>query len=263
MDKYLEMLEKENLTKEEFMPVWEELKKDLNTGKVRVAEKNNDNWVVNKWVKQFILLGFKYGEIVKFEDGTIDKDTMGERKITLEEKVRVVSPTVSVRDGVFIGKGVTFMPPCYTNIGAYIDEGSMVDSLALVGSCAQIGKNVHLGAGVIIGGVLEPVGAYPVIIEDNVFVGAGSQITEGTIVKEKAVIGAGVTITGSTPVYDNVNGKIILPNENGQIVIPENAVVIPGTRDVKSKIEGVTLSKSVPIIIKYGSKVELEDLLRP
>lgn len=263
MEKYLEMLKKENLTREEFMPVWEEFKKDLNSGKVRVAEKNNVNWVVNKWVKQFILLGFKYGEIVKFEDGTIDKDTMGERKITEEEKVRVVSPTVSVRDGVFIGKGVTFMPPCYTNIGAYIDEGSMVDSLALVGSCAQIGKNVHLGAGVIIGGVLEPVGAYPVIIEDNVFVGAGSQITEGTIVKEKAVIGAGVTITGSTPVYDNVNGKIILPNENGQIVIPENAVVIPGTRDVKSKIEGVTLSKSVPIIIKYGSKVELEDLLRP
>lgn len=263
MEKYLEMLKKENLTREEFMPVWEEFKKDLNSGKVRVAEKINGDWTVNKWVKQFILLGFKYGEIVKFEDGTIDKDTMGERKITEEEKVRVVSPTVSVRDGVFIGKGVTFMPPCYTNIGAYIDEGSMVDSLALVGSCAQIGKNVHLGAGVIIGGVLEPVGAYPVIIEDNVFVGAGSQITEGTIVKEKAVIGAGVTITGSTPVYDNVNGKIILPNENGQIVIPENAVVIPGTRDVKSEIEGVTLSKSVPIIIKYGSKVELEDLLRP
>lgn len=263
MEKYLEMLKKESLTREEFMPVWEEFKKDLNSGKVRVAEKINGDWKVNKWVKQFILLGFKYGEIVKFEDGTIDKDTMGERKITEEEKVRVVSPTVSVRDGVFIGKGVTFMPPCYTNIGAYIDEGSMVDSLALVGSCAQIGKNVHLGAGVIIGGVLEPVGAYPVIIEDNVFVGAGSQITEGTIVKEKAVIGAGVTITGSTPVYDNVNGKIILPNENGQIVIPENAVVIPGTRDVKSKIEGVTLSKTVPIIIKYGSKVQLEDLLRP
>ena len=263
MEEYLEMLRKETLTREEFMPAWKKFKKDLNSGKVRVAEKNNGEWTVNKWVKQFILLGFKYGEIVKFEDGTIDKDTMGERKITEEEKVRVVSPTVSVRDGVFIGKGVTFMPPCYTNIGAYIDEGSMVDSLALVGSCAQIGKNVHLGAGVIIGGVLEPVGAYPVIIEDNVFVGAGSQITEGTIVKEKAVIGAGVTITGSTPVYDNVNGKIILPNENGQIVIPENAVVIPGTRDVKSKIEGVTLSKTVPIIIKYGSKVQLEDLLRP
>ena len=263
MDKYLNMIEKENLTKKEFMPVWEEFKKDLNSGKIRVAEKIDENWIVNKWVKQFILLGFKYGDIIEFQDGTIDKDTMGEREIKLEESIRKVSPTVSVRDGVFIGKGVTFMPPCYTNIGAYIDEGSMVDSLALVGSCAQIGKNVHLGAGVIIGGVLEPVGAYPVIIEDNVFVGAGSQITEGTIVKSKAVIGAGVTITGSTPVYDNVNGNIILPNENGQIVIPENAVVIPGTRDVKSNIEGVTLSKRVPIIIKYGSKVQLEDLLRP
>ncbi len=263
MHKYLDILEKEDLTREEFMPVWEEFKKDLNSGKIRVAEKVNENWIVNKWVKQFILLGFKYGKIIEFQDGTIDKDTMGEREIKLEENIRKVSPTVSVRDGVFIGKGVTFMPPCYTNIGAYIDEGSMVDSLALVGSCAQIGKNVHLGAGVIIGGVLEPVGAYPVIVEDNVFVGAGSQITEGTIVKKGAVIGAGVTITGSTPVYDNVNGNIILPNENGQIVIPENAVVIPGTRDVKSNIEGVILSKRVPIIIKYGSKVELEDLLRP
>ena len=245
MQKYLKMLENKNLTREEFLPIWEEFKKDLNTGKVRVASKENGEWKV------------------KFEDGTIDKDTMGERKVALEDKVRVVSKTVSIRDGVFIGKGVTFMPPCYTNIGAYIDEGSMVDSLALVGSCAQIGKNVHLGAGVIIGGVLEPVGAYPVIIEDNVFVGAGSQITEGTIVKEGAVIGAGVTITASTPVYDNVNGNIILPNENGQIVIPKDAVVIPGTRDVKSNIEGVTLSKSVPMIIKYGSKVVLEDLLRP
>ena len=263
MEKYLEMLKKEDLTREEFIPVWKEFKSDLNKGNVRVASKIDGEWKVNKWVKQFILLGFKYGEIIKFEDGTIDKDTMGERKVTLDEKVRVVSPTVSIRDGVYIGKGVTFMPPCYTNIGAYIDEGSMVDSLALVGSCAQIGKNVHLGAGVIIGGVLEPVGAYPVIIEDNVFVGAGSQITEGTIVKEGAVIGAGVTITGSTPVYDNVNGNIITPNENGQIVIPKDAVVIPGTRDVKSNIEGVTLSKSVPMIIKYGSKVVLEDLLRP
>lgn len=263
MDKYLKLLEKNNLTREEFLPVWQEFKKDLNLGNVRVANKIEEKWIVNKWVKQFILLGFKYGEIVKFEDGTIDKDTMGERKVSLEEKIRVVSPTVSIRDGVFIGKGVTFMPPCYTNIGAYIDEGAMVDSLALVGSCAQIGKNVHIGAGVIIGGVLEPVGAYPVIIEDNVFVGAGSQITEGTIVKKGAIIGAGVTITGSTPVYDNVNGNIITPNENGQIVIPENAVVIPGTRDLKSNVEGVNLSKSVPIIIKYGSKVQLEDLLRP
>lgn len=263
MNEYIKMLEKENLTREEFLPLWKKFKQDLNEGNIRVASKENGEWKVNKWVKQFILLGFKFGTICKFDDGAIDKDTLGERKISLSEKVRKVSATVSVRDGVYLGEGVTFMPPCYTNIGAYIDEGSMVDSLALVGSCAQIGKKVHIGAGVVIGGVLEPVGAYPVIIEDNVFVGAGSQITEGTIVKQGAIIGAGVTITGSTPVYDNVKGIVIKPNENGQIVIPENAVVIPGTREVKSTIEGVQLAKSVPIIIKYGSKIELEDLLRP
>ena len=139
----------------------------------------------------------------------------------------------------------------------------MVDSLALVGSCAQIGKNVHIGAGVVIGGVLEPVGAYPVIIEDNVFVGAGALITEGTIVKKGAVIGAGVTITGSTPVYDVVNKTVITPNENGIIVIPEGATVIPGTKNIETSVEGAQLAKTVPIIIKYGSKVELNDLLRP
>ncbi len=264
MNKYMEMINNEELTREEFLPVWKEFKNDLNTGKIRVAQKDeNGNWQVNQWVKKVILLGFKFGEIVEFKDGTIDKDTMGERNVELKDKVRKASSTVSIRDGVYLGEGVTFMPPSYANIGAYIDNGSMVDSLALVGSCAQVGKNVHIGADVIIGGVLEPVGAYPVIIEDNVFVGAGSQITEGTIVKKGAVIGAGVTITGSTPVYDNVNGTIITPNEKGQIVIPENAVVIPGTRDVKSSFEDVTLSKYVPIIVKYGSKVELEDLLRP
>ena len=258
---YIEIIEKEGLTREEFLPVWKSFKEKLNKGEIRVAEKT-ENWKVNQWVKKFILLGFKFGENIEFADGTIDKDTMGERKITLAEKARKVSPTVSIRDGVYIGKGVTFMPPCYANIGAYIDDGSMVDSLALVGSCAQIGKNVHIGADVVIGGVIEPVGAFPVIIEDNVFIGAGSQITEGTIVKKSAVIGAGVTITGSTPVYDNVNGNVILPNENGQIVIPENAVVIPGARKVESKIAGIELSKNVPIIVKYGTKIELEDLLR-
>lgn len=263
MEKYISMCEKENLTREEFLPVWKEFKEDLNNGKIRVAYKENEEWKINTWVKKFILLGFKFGKVCEFEDGTIDKDTMGERKFKIEEGARKVSPTVSVRDGVYIAKGVTFMPPCYANIGVYIDEGSMIDSSVVVGSCAQIGKNVHVGAGVIVGGVLEPVGAYPVIIEDNVFIGANSQVTEGTIVKKGAVIAAGVTITGSTPVYDNVNGVIITSNEKGQIVIPENAVVIPGTRNLKSKFEGISLAKAVPIIIKYGSKVELEDLLRP
>ncbi len=262
MEEYINMLEKRDLNREEFIPIWEKFKMDINAGNVRVAEKQNGEWKVNTWVKKFILLGFKYGEIIRFSDGSIDKDTMGERIVKIEEKIRIVSKTVSIRDGVYIGKGVTFMPPCYTNIGAYIDDGAMVDSLALVGSCAQIGKKVHIGAGAIIGGVLEPVGAYPVIIEDNVFIGAGSQITEGTIVKQNAIIGAGVTITGSTPVYDNVKGEIITPNDNGQIVIPENAVVIPGTKRIKSNIEDVELSKSIPMIIKYGSNIELEDLLR-
>ncbi len=266
MEKYLNLIEKNKegkLTREEFMPVWQEFKTDLNTGKIRVASPDvNGNWVVNKWVKEVILLGFKFGKLVKFEEGYIDKDTLGERKVTLEETVRTVSPTTSIRDGVYIAPKVTFMPPCYTNIGAYIDEGSMVDSNALVGSCAQIGKNVHIGGGALVGGVIEPVGAYPVIIEDDVFLGASSTVTEGTIVKKGAIIGAGVTITGSTPVYDNVNGKIITANENGQIVIPENAVVVPGTRKINSNIDGVELSVATPIIIKYGSKVQMEDLLR-
>lgn len=262
---YQEFLEKKDTTREEFIPIWQRFKQDLNTGKVRVAEKNEETgeWKVNKWVKSFILLGFKFGNVIEFEKGYIDKDTLGERKVSLEEKIRTVSPTTSIRDGVFIGKGVTFMPPCYTNIGAYIDEGSMVDSLALVGSCAQIGKNVHIGAGTIIGGVLEPVGAYPVIIEDNAFVGAHSTITEGAIVKAGAIIGAGVTITGSTPIFDIPNNKVILSNEKGQIVIPEGAVVVPGTRSKKSDFEDTSLAVNTPIIVKYGGKVELEDALRP
>lgn len=260
---YQNLLESQNINREEFLPIWEEFKRDLNSGKIRVAEKNeNDDWTVNKWVKEFILLGFKYGILKQF-NGFIDKDTMGERLIKLDNKIRTVSPTTSIRDGVFIGEGVTFMPPCYTNIGAYIDNGSMVDSLTLVGSCAQIGKNVHIGAGTIIGGVLEPVGAYPVIVEDKAFIGAGCTITEGTIVKKEAIISAGVTITGSTPVYDIVNGSIITPNEQGNIIIPEKAVVIPGTRQKKSEFFDTNLSINTPIIVKYGSKIELEDALRP
>lgn len=263
MTKYEEFLNKENATREEFLPIWAEFKKDLNNGKVRVAEKDEKGeWKVNKWVKSFILWGFKFGKIIEFDGGYIDKDTMGERSITINEKVRTVSPTTSIRDGVYIGTGVTFMPPCYTNIGAYIDEGSMVDSLALVGSCAQIGKNVHIGAGTVIGGVLEPVGAYPVIIEDNVFIGAGSTITEGTIVKSGAIISAGVTITGSTPIYDLCHNEVITPNDKGQLIIPNEAVVVPGTRTKQSEFD-VNISISTPIIVKYNGKIEMEDVLRP
>lgn len=264
MTKYKEFLAKQEATREEFLPIWSEFKNDLNNGTVRVAQIDaNGEWQVNKWVKSFILLGFKYGEIIQFDAGYIDKDTMGERIVTITEKVRTVSPTTSIRDGVYIGSGVTFMPPCYTNIGAYIDEGSMVDSFALVGSCAQIGKNVHIGAGAIIGGVLEPVGAYPVIIEDNAFIGAGSTITEGAIVKKGAIVGAGVVITSSTPIYDIVNNKVITPNNKGQLVVPEGAVVVPGTRKKETVGLDVELAINTPIIVKYGGKVQLEDLLRP
>lgn len=262
--KYEDFLKKKDVTREELIPIWSEFKNDLNTGKIRVAEVDgNGEWQVNKWVKSFILLGMKYGVIIQFEAGYFDKDTLGERTVTLEEKVRTVSPTTSIRDGVYIGAGVTFMPPCYTNIGAYIGEGSMVDSMVLVGSCAQIGKNVHIGAGTIIGGVLEPVGAYPVIVEDNAFIGASSTITEGAIIKQGAVISAGVTITGSTPIYDIVNDKVITANEKGQVIIPEGAVVVPGTRKKKAEGFDVELAVATPIIVKYGSKVELEDALRP
>ena len=262
--KYEDFLKKENVTREDVLPIWAEFKNDLNTGKVRVAEvDDNGEWQVNKWVKSFILLGMKHGTIIKFEAGYFDKDTLGERTVTADEKIRTVSPTTSIRDGVYIGSGVTFMPPCYANIGAYIDDGSMVDSMALVGSCAQIGKNVHIGAGTVIGGVLEPVGAYPVIIEDRAFIGASSTITEGAIIKQGAVISAGVTITGSTPIYDIVNERVITANEKGQVIIPEGAVVVPGTRKKEAKGFDVELAISTPIIVKYGSKVELEDALRP
>ncbi len=248
-------------TREEFLPVWLKFKKDLNTGKVRTAVYENGEWRVNTWVKEMILLGFKHGEITNIKPGIIDKDTMGSRAITLEEKVRTVGVAAEVRDGVYIGKGVTFMPPSYTNIGAYIDDGSMIDSLVLVGSCAQIGKNVHVGAGTIIGGVLEPVNAYPVIIEDGAFVGASCTITEGTIIKKNAIIGAGTSITKSTPVYDLVKNEVILPNESGQLVIPEGAVMVMGARKKKNQL-GMDLSINTPLIVKYGGDVELEENLR-
>lgn len=259
---YEEIVDKSDLTKDEFLVVWKKFKEELSSGKIRVAEKQEE-WHVNKWVKQMILLGMKYGVMTKFPDGTVDKDTLGNREFEPDERIRVTSGTACIaREGAYLAPTVCLMPPCYVNIGAYIDEGSMVDSCVVVGSCAQVGKNVHIGAGAILGGVLEPVGAMPVIIEDNVFLGADAKVTEGTIVKKGAIIGAGTTITASTPVYDVVNEKVITPNDNGQIVIPEGAVVVPGARQMDKKIDGKVLSVTTPIIIKYGAKVTLEELLR-
>lgn len=246
---------------------YEEVLDLLETGELRAANKTENGWEANIEVKKAILEAFKNGENTSYEgiyEGFVDKHNIPPRFFEPEDGVRLVPGGSSVRRGAYVAPGVIIMPPAYINIGAFVDEGSMVDSHALVGSCAQIGKNVHLSAGVQIGGVLEPVGMNPVIIEDNCFIGAGVVIVEGILVKERAVIAPGVVISKSIPVYDVVNQKVL---ERGA-AIPAGAVVIPGSRPVRSdwaKTEG--LSMACPIIVKYRDansdvSLELEDALR-
>jgi len=238
------------------------------TSLIRVAEKVNNKWVVNNWIKEVILLGFKHGKLSKLPGGYCDKDTLPIRKLKLSDKIRMVPGGSAIRSGAYVGPGTIIMPPAYINIGAYVDSGSMIDSHALVGSCAQIGKNVHLSAASQIGGVLEPIGAMPVIIEDDVFVGGNCGIYEGTIIKKGAVLGSGVILTGSTPVFDTVNNRFITRTKTGPLTIPKNAVVIAGSRPIRSgagKKEGLHLY--CPVIIKYkdaktSAATALEDLLR-
>ena len=233
-----------------------EFKFFLNRGEIRAAEKSAGVWRVNHWVKKGILLGFRLGEL---EDVSIDgrfryfdKNTFPLKAISPADGVRLVPGGSSIRDGAFVAKGVVCMPPMYINTGAYVDEGTMVDSHALVGSCAQIGKRVHLSAGAQIGGVLEPVGAMPVIVEDDVMVGGISGIYEGAIISRRAVIGAGVILTGGTPVYDTVKRAIYRREKDAPLVIPEGAVVVPGSRQIKGEwAQGHGLSLSAPVIIKY------------
>lgn len=246
----------------------EEILDQLENGEVRSAIQLEDgSWEANVEVKQAILAAFKNGVNASFEgiyDGFVDKHNLPPRYFDPEDGVRLVPGGSSVRRGSYVASGVIIMPPAYINVGAFVDEGSMVDSHALVGSCAQIGKNVHLSAGVQIGGVLEPVGMNPVIIEDDCFIGAGAVIVEGILVRAKAVIAPGVTLSKSIPVYDAVKEEI---RERGA-EIPEGAVVIPGTRPMKSdwaQKEG--LSMACPIIVKYrdensDASLELEDALR-
>jgi 2,3,4,5-tetrahydropyridine-2-carboxylate N-succinyltransferase len=243
----------------------------LESGKVRVAEKVDGEWKVNSWVKEVILSGFRLGKLVDMSQGQFpffDKDTMPVRRFTAENGVRIVPGGSSVRSGAYLAPSVIMMPPAYVNVGAYVDEGTMIDSHALVGSCAQVGKHVHLSAASQLGGVLEPVGALPVIIEDNVFIGGNCGIYEGTIVKENAVIGTGVVINASTAIYDAVNGGYIRANENGQIVVPAGAVVVAGSRPVTKgpgAEQGIHLY--CPVIVKYrddktSGSITLEDMLR-
>jgi 2,3,4,5-tetrahydropyridine-2-carboxylate N-succinyltransferase len=252
--------------------VFLEFREQLTQGKLRAAEKVDGKWKVNLWVKQGILLGFRLGELSKMGDEAslsfVDKDTFPARRFTVDDRVRVVPGGSSVRLGAYVAPGVICMPPMFINVGAYVDEGTMVDSHALVGSCAQIGKRVHLSAAAQIGGVLEPVNAAPVIIEDDVLVGGNCGVFEGTLVRARAVLGAGTILTRSTPLYDLVRGQIYKATADAPLEVPENAVVVPGSRAVtKGKGAEWNLSLYTPVIVKYRDEktdrgVELEDWLR-
>jgi 2,3,4,5-tetrahydropyridine-2,6-dicarboxylate N-succinyltransferase len=251
-----------------------EFKSALNRGEVRAAERGPDGaWRAHAWVKGGILAGFRMGALVEMStaDDTLrffDKDTYPVRATTLDDRVRIVPGGSSVRDGAHLAPGVVLMPPCYVNVGAYVGEGTMIDSHALVGSCAQVGRRVHLSAAAQIGGVLEPVGAVPVIIEDDVLVGGNCGVYEGAIVRERAVLASGVILTGSTPVFDLVRQQIYTGKGDRTLEIPAGAVVVPGGRAVQSEWgRELGLSLYAPVIVKYRDEktdaaVRLEDFLR-
>ena len=253
-----------------------ELQQQLGRGEARAAEPDPSSptgWRVNAWVKQGILLGFRFGDVVDVsaDHGRwpfYDKDTMPLKKPGLAAGVRIVPGGSTIREGAFVAKSVVCMPPMFVNIGAYVGEGTMVDSHALVGSCAQIGRRVHLSAGAQIGGVIEPVGAMPVIVEDDVLVGGNTGIYEGAVIKTRAVIAAGVVLTGSTPIYDLPRGVIIRPAEGQPLVVPEGAVVVPGARAVTVGAgKDWQLSLATPVIVKYrddrtDTRTELETWIR-
>ncbi len=255
------------------MSAFEELRAALEWGEIRAAEPDPESptgWRVNAWVKQGILLGFRLGHLTPSGDGLpcIDKHTYPVRRFNPEDGIRVVIGGSSIRAGAYLAKGVICAPPMYINTGAYVDEGTMIDSHALVGSCAQVGKRVHLSAASQLGGVLEPVNASPVILEDDVLVGGNCGVYEGTVVRRRAVLAAGTILTRGTPVYDVANGVVHRASAEMPLIIPEGAVVVPGARAVsKGKGQDWGLSLYTPVIVKYrDEKTELstalEDLIR-
>ncbi len=244
----------------------------LDAGKIRAAEPANGTWIVHEWVKKGILLGFRLGMLKRvslFNNFPFyDKHTYPLKKFTASDSVRIVPGGSAIRKGAYVAPGVVVMPPAYINVGAYVGKDTMIDSHTLIGSCAQVGERVHISAAAQIGGVLEPVGALPVIIEDNVLIGGNSGIYEGTIVRRGAVIGAGVVITASTPVYDCIKEAVITKAPDGNLIIPEYAVVVPGARALSSPFaRAYGLSLSTPLIVKYrnektNARTALEELLR-
>jgi 2,3,4,5-tetrahydropyridine-2,6-dicarboxylate N-succinyltransferase len=261
---------------EEHFRLFDEFKAQLNAGAIRAAEPDDSTptgWRVNAWVKKGILLGFRMGGLVDMSvhaarQPFFDKATYPVKRIAVSDGVRIVPGGSSIRDGCYVARGVTCMPPMYINVGAWVDEGSMVDSHALIGSCAQVGARCHISAAAQIGGVLEPVGALPVIIEDDVLVGGNCGVYEGTVVKRRAVLGTGTILNRSTPVYDLVREQVYTGTDENPLVIPEEAVVVAGSRLVsrgKGKEWGISLY--TPVIVKYrdsktDAKLQLEDLLR-
>jgi 2,3,4,5-tetrahydropyridine-2,6-dicarboxylate N-succinyltransferase len=253
--------------------LFEEFIVKLDTGKIRAAEKKDGGWKVNQWVKQGILLGFRLGQIADFSLNDsfqfLDKATYPLKNLKqIPHVLRLVPGGSSVRRGAYLGKNVTLMPPTYVNVGAYVDDETMVDSHVLVGSCAQIGRRVHLSAGSQIGGVLEPIGAMPVIVEDDALIGGNCGIYEGTVVESGAVIGAGTVITGSTPVFDLVREQVLKKSNESPLIIPRNAVVVPGSRPAKGPFAVAHhLQVACPVIVKYRDRATdattaLEELLR-
>jgi 2,3,4,5-tetrahydropyridine-2-carboxylate N-succinyltransferase len=260
----------------EHFRLFQKFKQALNAGEIRAAEPDSSaktGWRVNTWVKKGILVGFRMGVTVDMSINTarqpwLDKATFPVQRITLDRGIRIVPGGSSIRDGCFIGKGVTCMPPMFINTGSWVGDGTMVDSHALVGSCAQVGNNCHISAAAQIGGVLEPVGALPVIIEDDVLLGGNCGVYEGTVVKRRAVLGSGTILNRSTPVYDVVRGEIYRATDDEPLMIPENAVVVPGTRAITTG-PGLDwgLSLAAPVIAKYrdsktDTRIQLEHLLR-
>jgi 2,3,4,5-tetrahydropyridine-2-carboxylate N-succinyltransferase len=255
----------------EARPLFLEFRDALTQGKVRAAERIEGRWVVNVWVKHGILLGFRLGELAETGGAGlsfVDKDTFPARQFQAADRVRIVPGGSSVRVGAYVAPSVICMPPMFINVGAYVDEGTMVDSHALVGSCAQVGKRVHLSAAAQIGGVLEPVNAAPVIIEDDVLVGGNCGVYEGTLVRARAVLGAGTILTRSTPLYDLVRGDVYRATPEAGLEVPEGAVVVPGSRAVnRGAAAELGISLYTPVIVKYRDEktdrgIELENWLR-
>lgn len=260
----------------EHFALFEEFKRRLNAGEIRSAEPDPSTptgWRVNGWVKKGILLGFRLGTLIDMSVDThrmpfFDRSTYPVRQMTAADGVRLVPGGSSIRDACYVAKGVMCMPPMFINFGAYVDEGTMIDSHALVGSCAQVGKNCHISAASQLGGVLEPVGALPVIVEEDVMVGGNCGVYEGTVVKRRAVLGTGTILNRSTPLYDLVRNEVHRATDDQPLIVPEGAVVVAGSRAVQSEPgKSWGLSLYTPVIVKYrdektDARIQLNDVVR-